>query len=191
MSKFNWTSICIMVPSTAKAHSLTPAVFTKKSFVTCMCTGTAKWMPSMHQVCLIHEYVHEFFFFPSSIPPYPLLLGICSQVGGLWSYFWVAQPTFEMTSTFLLSFRAKNNPPWHNLWSIFGWFRRLIIDNEGLLRLSALGRSLKIGLPLWRVYISFKSADVLLVALFPWSYLAFLSVVAVQKANGVVQLKLA
>lgn len=181
-----------MVSSTAKDHSLTPAVFTKK--------------PPSHYYCLLHVYrhskvnakqasgvfnpqKHSWIFFSSSLLPYPLLLGICSQVGGLWSYFWLAQPTFEMTFTFLLSFRAKNNPPWHNLWSIFGRFRRLKMNGCW-------------GFPHFRQESQDWAPSVTCVHQFlralrfywlpfcPWSYLACLSIMAFQKANRVVQLKL-
>lgn len=49
------------------------------------------------------------------------LLGICSQVWGLWSYFWLAQPTFEMTFTLLPALHPlppSISPPDTTFWSI-------------------------------------------------------------------------
>lgn len=71
-----------------------------------------------------------------------LLLGFCSEVWGLWSYFWLAQPTFEMTFTFLLSFLFFLSRGIILLDTTFGllfWVRvgvkRLKIHYEVLLRL--------------------------------------------------------
>lgn len=56
---------------------------------------------SKRQGCSTCSNLHWSLFFLTSED---ILLGFCSQVWGLWSYFWLAQPTFAMTFTLLLSF---------------------------------------------------------------------------------------